>query len=244
MPKLVLKFKETVLKDVVAGAREVSIGRSPDNALVIDNPAISNYHARVFAEEGRLMLEDFGSLNGTFVNGQRVKMVELKEGDSIAIGKHTITVWQSEEGADFVAAGDSSRPAPPKIAETVVLDTKERREFLQKVAAVGESAQIAPSRFKVPTLVVHKGKTDQREYLLNNKLTVIGKSALATVKLKGWFKPKVAAQINRRDDNSYYVGPADRVPSVNGQPIAHPMKLSSGDIIEVAGVRLEFVFRE
>jgi hypothetical protein len=91
--------------------------------------------------------------------------------------------------------------------------------------------------------VVHKGKTDQREYLLNNKLTVIGKSALATVKLKGWFKPKVAAQINRRDDNSYYVGPADRVPSVNGQPIAHPTKLSSGDIIEVAGVRLEFVYR-
>jgi pSer/pThr/pTyr-binding forkhead associated (FHA) protein len=61
MPKLVLKFKEMVLKEVVAGAREVSIGRSPDNVLVIDNPAISNYHARVFAEEGRLMLEDFGS---------------------------------------------------------------------------------------------------------------------------------------------------------------------------------------
>jgi pSer/pThr/pTyr-binding forkhead associated (FHA) protein len=244
MPKLVLKFQNTVLKEVVAGAREVSIGRSPDNALVIDNPAISNYHARVFAEEGRLMLEDFGSLNGTFVNGQRVKMVELKEGDSIAIGKHTIVVWQSEEGADFVSGGDSSRPAPPKIAETVVLDTRERREFLEKVAAVGESSQIAPGRMRVPTLVVHSGKTDRREYLLNNKLTVIGKSAMATVKLKGWFKPKVAAQINRRDDNSYYVGPADRVPSVNGQPIAHPTKLSSGDIIEVAGVRLEFVYRE
>jgi pSer/pThr/pTyr-binding forkhead associated (FHA) protein len=244
MPKLVLKFQNTVLKEVVAGAREVSIGRSPDNALVIDNPAISNYHARVFAEEGRLMLEDFGSLNGTFVNGQRVKMVELKEGDSIAIGKHTILVYQSEEGADYVTGGDSSRPAPPKIAETVVLDTRERREFLQKVAAVGEASQIAPGRMRVPTLVVHSGKTDQREYLLNNRLTVIGKSAMATVKLKGWFKPKVAAQINRRDDNSYYVGPADRVPSVNGQPIVHPTKLSSGDIIEVAGVRLEFVYRE
>lgn len=244
MPKLVLKFQETVLREVVAGVREVSIGRSPDNALVIDNPAISNYHARVFAEEGRLMLEDFGSLNGTFVNGQRVKMVELKEGDSIAIGKHTIVVWQSEEGAQYISGGDTSRPAPPKIAETVVLDTRERREFLQKVAAVGESAQIAPGRLKVPTLIVRSGKTDQREYLLNNKLTVVGKSAMATVKLKGWFKPKAAAQINRRDDNSYYVGAADRVPTVNGQPITHPTKLSSGDIIEVAGVRLEFVFRD
>src|ERR1700732_2854982 len=245
MHKLVLQFENTTLKEMFVGRSGVKIGRSPDNGLVIDNRAVSHHHARVFPGiEGRLMLEDFGSLNGTFVNGQRVKMVELKEGDSIAIGKHTITVWQSEEGAEFVAGGDPSRPAPPKIAETVVLDTKERREFLQKVAAVGESAQIAPSRFKVPTLVVHKGKTDQREYLLNNKLTVIGKSALATVKLKGWFKPKVAAQINRRDDNSYYVGPADRVPSVNGQPIAHPTKLSSGDIIEVAGGGARFFFAQ
>jgi len=247
MPKLVLKFQETVLKEVVAGAREVSIGRSPDNGLVIDNPAISNYHARVFAEEGRLMLEDFGSLNGTFVNGQRVKMVELKEGDSIVIGKHTIVVWQSEEGAQQVAGGDTSRPAPPKIAETVVLDTKERRDFLQKIMAVGEKAQIAPGRLKVPTLVVRSGKTDQHEYLLNNKLTVVGRSAMATVKLTGWFgwfKPGAAAQINRRDDNSYYIGAADRVPSVNGHPITHPTKLSSGDMIEVAGVRLEFVYRD
>ena len=67
---------------------------------------------------------------------------------------------------------------------------------------------------------------------------------MATVKLKGWFKPKAAAQINRRDDNSYYVGSADRVPSVNGTPIAHPTKLASGDVIEVAGVELEFVVRD
>src|SRR6202030_176416 len=127
MSKLVLKFESSVLKEVAVGTKEVSIGRSPECGIVIDNPAVSNYHARVVSEEGRMMLEDFGSLNGTFVNGQRVKMVSLKPGDSIAIGKHTITVWQSEEGAEFVAGGDPSRPAPPKIAETVVLDTKERR---------------------------------------------------------------------------------------------------------------------
>jgi hypothetical protein len=67
---------------------------------------------------------------------------------------------------------------------------------------------------------------------------------MATVKLKGWFAPKVAAQINRREDNSYYIGAGDKVPSVNGQPILHPAKLSSGDIIEVAGIELEFVYRD
>jgi hypothetical protein len=91
---------------------------------------------------------------------------------------------------------------------------------------------------------VRKGSTDRHEYTLTDKLTVVGKSAMATVKLKGWFKPKAAAQINRREDNSYYIGPADKVPSVNGTPITRPTKLESGDVIEVAGVELEFIVRD
>jgi hypothetical protein len=244
MSKLVLKFENSVLKELSVGTKEVSIGRSPDNGLVIDNPAVSHYHARVFNEEGRLMLEDFGSMNGTFVNGQRVKMVTLKPGDSVGIGKHTIVVTDSREVRASSLDHDQLKPAAPKINETVMLDTKERREFLQKVAAVGESAQVAPSRLKIPTLVVLEGRTDQREYTLNDKLTVIGKSAMATVKLRGWFAPKAAAQINRREDNSYYIGAADKIPSVNGHPVRHPTKLASGDIIEVAGIQLEFVYRD
>jgi pSer/pThr/pTyr-binding forkhead associated (FHA) protein len=243
MSKLVLKFENAVLQEVAVSEKEVSIGRSPDNGIVIDNPAVSHYHARVFNEEGRLMLEDFGSLNGTFVNGQRVKMIGLKPGDSVMIGKHTIVVTDSADVRAHVPFRSASKPAP-KINETVMLDTKERREFLQKVAATGESAQLAPSRVKVPTLVVSKGKTDQREYVLTDKLTVIGKSAMATVKLRGWFAPKAAAQISRREDNSYYIGSADKVPNVNGQPIGHPTMLSSGDVIQVAGIELEFVYRD
>jgi pSer/pThr/pTyr-binding forkhead associated (FHA) protein len=131
MPKLVLKFENSVLKEVAVGSKEVSIGRSPDNGIVIDNPAVSHYHARVFNEEGRLMLEDFGSLNGTFVNGQRVKMVTLKPGDSVAIGKHTIVVTDSAEVRASVPT-NGGMAAPPKINETVMLDTKERRQFLQR----------------------------------------------------------------------------------------------------------------
>lgn len=243
MSKLVLKFENAVLKEVAVGEREVSIGRSPDNAVVIDNPAVSHYHARVFNEEGRLMLEDFGSLNGTFVNGQRVKMIGLKPGDSVTIGKHTIVVTDSAEvRAQPVWRGETK--AAPKINETVMLDTKERREFLQKVASTGESSQVAPRRLKVPSLVVKKGKTDQREYTLSDKLTVIGKSEMATVKLSAWFAPKAAAQINRREDSAYYIGAADKIPTLNGQPITRPTALSSGDVIAVSGVELEFVYRD
>jgi pSer/pThr/pTyr-binding forkhead associated (FHA) protein len=245
MPKLTLKFNNAVLTELPIGTNEISIGRSPDNALVIDNPAVSHYHARVFNEEGRMMLEDFGSMNGTFVNGQRVKMVMLKPGDLVTVGKHTIAVSASSETDNLAPVGAATaKVAAPKINETVMLDTKERREFLQKVAAVGESVQVAPTRVKVASLVVRSGKTDRPEYTLTDKLTVVGKSALATVKLRGWFAPKAAAQINRRDDNSYYIGAADKTPSVNGNPISHPTKLSSGDMITVAGIEMEFVLRD
>src|SRR5579875_2102759 len=170
MPKLVLKFENAILQEVPVNGKEVSIGRSPDN------PAVSHYHARVFNEEGRMMLEDFGSLNGTFVNGQRVKMVMLKPGDSVAIGKHTIVVSEGHELDGFAAGNRAAKPAAPKLNETVILDTKERRAFIQQVASAGESSQVAPARLKVPTLVVRKGKTNQKEYALTDKLTVIGKS--------------------------------------------------------------------
>jgi len=244
MPKLVLKFEQSVLKEVSVGSKEISIGRAPDNGLIIDNPAVSNYHARVFNEEGRLMLEDFGSLNGTFVNGQRIKMVTLKAGDSVLVGKHSIVVTDSREPEGFADPYSQPKPFAPKINETVMLDTKDRRNFLQQVAAGGENAQVSPSRIKLASLIVKEGKTDQREYILSDKLAVIGKSAMATVKLKGWFKPRVAAQISRREDNSYYIGPADKAPLVNGSVVTHPTKLSSGDVIEVAGVQLEFICRD
>jgi pSer/pThr/pTyr-binding forkhead associated (FHA) protein len=243
MPTLVLKFENSVLTEKPVDSEDVSIGRSPDNGIVIDNPAVSHYHARVFKEEDRLMIEDFGSLNGTFVNGQRVQMVTLKPGDSVAIGKHTIIVADSVT-APGAAAQNQPRPTAPKINETAMLDTKARRDFIQRIASTGESSQVAPARLKVPTLIVRKGKTDEYEYTLTDKLTVIGKSRMATIKLKGWFAPKAAAQINRREGNSYYIGSAGRVPRVNGEPIERPRKLSEGDIIEVAGLKLEFQYRD
>jgi pSer/pThr/pTyr-binding forkhead associated (FHA) protein len=241
MAKLILRFGNSVVKEVVVGQNGIRIGRSPDNGLMIDNPAVSSHHARVFpGTSSWLILEDLGSMNGTFVNGQRVKSVTLKPGDCVTIGKHSILAADSREIFGFLA----TTPAVPKLNETVMLGTQERCELLQRIAADGENAQIAPARLKVPTLVVRKGKTKKPEYTLTDNLTVIGKSAMATVKLRSWFAPKVAAQINRRGNDDYYVGTAGTVPSVNGYPISCPAKLQSGDIIEFAGVKLEFLYRD
>jgi hypothetical protein len=241
MAKLILRFGNSVLKEVHVGQSGVRIGRSPDNGLTIDNQAVSHHHARVFTgTSGRLLLEDLGSMNGTFVNGQLARSVSLKPGDSIIIGKHNILVEDSREMCGFLAWKPPAAPALPKLNETQILATKERFDFLQRIVAEGERAQISPEKLRVPTLVVRRGRTDQKQYMLADKLTVIGKSSMATIKLRGWFRPKVAAHINRREDFAYFIGPADKVPSINGRPITRPSKLLPGDMIEVAGVLLEF----
>jgi len=241
MAKLSLMFEKKLVKEVPIGNRPVSIGRSPDNDIQVDNLAVSTYHARVYYEGGRLVVEDLDSLNGTFVNDLRIERATLHDGDSIWIGKHSIKV---DVSGDAAIPWDSGRKAAaPKINETMVLDTKARRDMLQQAAAMGERSQFSPGRLRMPTLVVLSGKVNQKEYVLTNKLTVIGKSPMATVRLRGWFKPKMAAQINQRDDG-YYLGTGDKVPHVNGAPISGTVRLNDGDLIEVCGVRLNFIFRD
>jgi len=251
MAKLILKYEAAVLKEVDVGAQPIGIGRAPDNALHVDNLAVSSHHARIFNDGGKLVVEDMNSLNGTFVNSQRVTRATLKPGDVVTVGKHSIEIRGEAEATTASAAGASAapaKPAPPKLQETMVLDTKKRRELLAQAMASGgtapdSAAPAAPARARVPWLQVLEGKTDQHEYSLSVNLVVIGKSPMATVKLKGWFAPKVAAQISKRNDG-YYIGTGDKVPKVNGQPITGPTKLNEGDIIELGSVKLSFAYRD
>jgi pSer/pThr/pTyr-binding forkhead associated (FHA) protein len=241
MAKLSLMFEQRLVKQVPVGGRPVGIGRSPDNDLPVDNLAVSNYHARVYFDSGRLVVEDLDSLNGTFVNDLRVERATLHDGDSIWVGKHHIKVDASGEAS--IGPEAERKASAPRINETMVLDTKQRRDMLQQAAAMGERSQFAVGRLKMPTLVVIGGRTDQKEYVVTSKLTVIGKSKMATVRLKGWFKPQLAAQINQKDDG-YYLGAGDKVPSINGKRISGPVRLSHGDVVEICGVRMNFVFRD
>src|SRR5215470_19093990 len=193
MAKLSLMFDNKMVREVPVGGRPVTIGRAPDNDLSVDNLAVSSYHAKIFFEGGRMVVEDLNSLNGTFVNDLRIERATLHDGDKVHIGKHIIKVDTSGDAP--VPWQSGRKAAAPRINETMVLDTKERRQMLQQAAAMGESMQFAATRVKVPTLIVLGGSTDLKEYILTNRLTVIGKSAMATVKLKGWIKPQMAAQI-------------------------------------------------
>lgn len=67
-----------------------SLGREVENDLVVDDEAVSRFHARVFAESelGRLRfyIQDLASANGTFVNGERVAREELHDDDRVVVG--------------------------------------------------------------------------------------------------------------------------------------------------------------
>src|ERR1700728_5490692 len=152
MAKLTLMFEDKLVKQVPIGTRPVGIGRSPDNDLPVDNLAVSNYHARVYVEAGRLVVEDLDSLNGTFVNDLRVERATLHDGDSIWIGKHHIKVDASGDTSSFGDTGKKG-PATPRINETMVLDTKARREMLQQAAALGAQTPLPARGYKNTTRV-------------------------------------------------------------------------------------------
>jgi pSer/pThr/pTyr-binding forkhead associated (FHA) protein len=241
MARLLLKFDSAVLKEIPLGNKPVTIGRAPDNEMAIDNLAVSNYHARIYGEAGRLVVEDLNSLNGTFVNDMRVERATLRDGDLVQVGKHQIQVDVSHDAALPV---DAWRKAPaPKVDETMVLDTQERRELLRQAVVAGERSQISPERVRVPTLSVLAGRTNQSEYVLSGKLTVIGRSEMATVRLSGWFAPRVAAQIHKREDG-YYLGVGDRIPKINGLSLTTATLLHDGDTIEIGRLRLHFAYHD
>ena len=77
-------------------SKEVVIGRSSDLEMVLVEDMVSRRHARIFWEGDSLAIEDFGSTNGTFVNGEKIKKSALKEGDRVLIGTSILKVVTTE----------------------------------------------------------------------------------------------------------------------------------------------------
>jgi len=67
-------------------------GRNTAAAVFLDDITVSRHHAAFRVAEGRLLLEDLGSTNGTYVNGERVEEAELSPGDEVIIGRFRLVV--------------------------------------------------------------------------------------------------------------------------------------------------------
>jgi pSer/pThr/pTyr-binding forkhead associated (FHA) protein len=92
---------------------ELFIGRDLSNDIVINDPEISRRHARLFTQGNTYVLEDLGSTNGSFVNGQRlVGPNVLRPGDVITFGERMSLVFESSEfDQDATVVNPASRPS-------------------------------------------------------------------------------------------------------------------------------------
>ena len=82
-----------VLQRVSLNQGDVRVGREYDNDMIIEHPQVSRHHARFFWEDG-LFVEDIGSRNGTFVNGERIARSRLTPGDRVALGPVELVIEQ------------------------------------------------------------------------------------------------------------------------------------------------------
>ena len=69
-----------------------TIGRSPGAEFIVDAALVSRLHCQITAGMISLQVKDLGSTNGTFVNGKRVQIAELYEGDTLSVGRLELTV--------------------------------------------------------------------------------------------------------------------------------------------------------
>ncbi|PYY10392.1 MAG: hypothetical protein DMG61_21840 [Acidobacteria bacterium] len=251
MAKLFLKYEQAVLKEIPLSQGVTTIGRLPDNVIQVDNLAVSGHHAKIYWDNEKYVIEDNNSLNGTYVNNARVNRRALKDGDNVLIGKHILSFkedWREDRSGRSVAAGPSASPMP-KLDPAVMLDTKGMKERLSNAAqAAGPSPtrqySSLPGGEKVGTLTILSGKTDDIQYVLTSKMSVIGKSDMASIKLKAWFAPKMAALISKRE-NGYFIAASEKriKVKINDEEIAGQRALADGDVIEVAGIKMSFGFQ-
>jgi len=89
-PTLVWRPRLGEDQNYVLDRRLTKLGRHDENDVVLAGPTVSARHATVRVEPVGVVLEDEGSLNGTFVNGERIEQRLLEEGDRIQIGPHLL----------------------------------------------------------------------------------------------------------------------------------------------------------
>ena len=120
MARLILEFNQEVLKDYPIRSRSITIGRQQDNTIVLDNPRVSSYHARIDKTGSEYILTDLQSTNGTFVNNENVVSQKLQHGDRISIGEHLLLFVGTEK-----AKVEAERENIP-LNQTVIIGAKRK----------------------------------------------------------------------------------------------------------------------
>ncbi|MFO0679629.1 MAG: DUF4388 domain-containing protein [Polyangiaceae bacterium] len=117
----------------IAPDKQIIVGRSSDLDMVLVEDMVSRKHARIAMQQDQIWIEDLGSTNGTFVNGEKIKRARLKEGDRVLIGTSILKV----------IAGDAPR-------EGAVAEAKQNLENVASQRRTSQARSMSGSIEEVP----------------------------------------------------------------------------------------------
>jgi pSer/pThr/pTyr-binding forkhead associated (FHA) protein len=237
---MLLKFNAAVIKEIPFDKESLSVGRKPDNDIVIDNPAISGHHCKISVQGGTYFVEDLESTNGTFVNEKRIKKSGLHHNDVVGLAKHALVFI---EDAPQEAAAPPPPPAPAADA-TMMISPQKQAEMVAASAGFAKSGE----KERTAWLRVLKGAVGPAEHELKGMSTYIGKSDRVQIVIKGsglfGSAPEVAASVHRKPEGYVLVAVTDGYPTVNGAKVAGSVVLKDGDLIECGATTMLFETRE
>jgi Domain of unknown function (DUF4388)/FHA domain len=151
------------------GDKQLIIGRSSELDMVLVEDMVSRKHARISLTNGKITIEDLGSTNGTFVNGEKVKTSRLKEGDRILIGTSILKLVR--QGANAVELSDDQVKQQLEQVAAVQSTRQTRTAMTGKLEEVPlpDLLQLFNTSKKNGVLVVNNGR-EARIYLRQGKI--------------------------------------------------------------------------
>ena len=122
--QLVMRAGPNPGKAFTLSKSEIVIGRDVSADVVINTAEVSRRHARLYLDGGVYIVEDLGSTNGTFINGQRLTMpVPMRSGDIIMLGEAATLVYEASQfdpNATMISAsGGPASISPPRPASAI-----------------------------------------------------------------------------------------------------------------------------
>ncbi len=222
------------LKDRLVGRTtfendEVRIGRSADNEVQIDNLALSRYHASIERVDDLYVLKDFGTPNGTFLNGERVQgRSSLDDGDRIGLGKFTL-VFRNDKKAEPVEAAkirdEAAYVVAGKTMTGMVVEASARERTCPFVGFL-ELDRLDPAEKPVVST-------------LHRDVTVVGSDPSCDVVVAEQRCPPRAAAIVRGWQGFVLVALCPQV-TLNGAPVEVKANLANGWLVTFGGVPYRF----
>ncbi len=243
--KLILSLDGVLIQEYPLNKERMTIGRRADNDIVINNLAVSSHHAVIITILNDSFMEDMDSTNGFSVNGVPSKKHFLQNNDVIEIGKYALKYLNDHAGQ--TSADDFEKTMilrAPVMPFNTRAETAGDTGLFQKAAASKPEEQPAPQepvpkvepaarQVQLAAIQILNGPNAGRELDLVKGLTTLG-------------KPGVQVAVLTRRPQGFFITHVEGAsfPSVNGEVLgSHPRQLQDHDLIELAGVKMEFYFK-